>query len=123
MRTESLILENLIYNAEYSSVVGIFLQPEYFKSPPEKIIFAEIQKYITEYNKPPSVELLSVNLNNRNDLNEVTFNNCLELKRITIFLFPRLLTKPAITKVLPDPVGDFITPLLSKKDLCIRFSW
>ena len=79
MRTESLILENLIYNAEYSSVVGIFLQPEYFKSPPEKIIFAEIQKYITEYNKPPSVELLSVNLNNRNDLNEVTFNNCLEL--------------------------------------------
>ena len=31
MRTESLILENLLYNEDYASVVGIFLKPEYFK--------------------------------------------------------------------------------------------
>jgi len=79
MRTESLILENLIYNGHYSSVIGIFLKPEYFKNNNEKIIFTEIQKHISEYNKPPTVESLSVKLSNRSDLNEVTFNGCEEL--------------------------------------------
>ena len=79
MRTESLILENLIYNGHYSSIIGIFLKPEYFKDNNEKIIFTEIQKHISEYNKPPTVESLSVKLSNRSDLNEVTFNGCEEL--------------------------------------------
>ena len=79
MRTESLILENLIYNGHYSSVIGIFLKPEYFKDNIEKIIFTEIQKHISEYNKPPTVESLSVKLSNRNDLNETTFKSCEEL--------------------------------------------
>ena len=79
MRTESLILENLIYNGHYSSVIGIFLKPEYFKDNIEKIIFTEIQKHISEYNKPPTVESLSVKLSNRNDLNETTFQSCEEL--------------------------------------------
>jgi len=39
MRTEQLILENLIFNNEYASLVGVFLKPEYFKAHPEKIIF------------------------------------------------------------------------------------
>jgi len=79
MRTESLILENLIYNDNYSSLIGIFLKPEYFKDNNEKIIFTEIQKHISEYNKPPTIESLSVKLSNRNDLNEATFNKCEEL--------------------------------------------
>jgi len=79
MRTESLILENLIHNGNYSSVIGVFLKPEYFKDNNEKIIFTEIQKHISEYNKPPTIESLSVKLSNRNDLNEATFNKCEEL--------------------------------------------
>ena len=51
MRTEQLILENLIFNSEYASLVGVFLKPEYFKAHPEKIIFSEIQNHIQEYNK------------------------------------------------------------------------
>tara|TARA_B100001123_G_scaffold167973_1_gene193327 strand:+ start:1467 stop:2873 length:1407 start_codon:yes stop_codon:yes gene_type:complete len=79
MRTESLILENLIHNGNYSSVIGVFLKPEYFKDNNEKIIFTEIQKHIAEYNKPPTIESLSVKLEKRNDLNEATFNKCEEL--------------------------------------------
>ena len=79
MRTETLILENLIYNENYSSIVGIFLQPDYFKENAEKQVFIEIQKHITEYNSPPSKEVLSVKLNNREDLNEATFKSCEEL--------------------------------------------
>tara|TARA_B110000240_G_scaffold103338_1_gene116924 strand:+ start:61 stop:1476 length:1416 start_codon:yes stop_codon:yes gene_type:complete len=79
MRTETLILENLIYNDNYSSVVGTFLKPEYFKENADKQVFIEIQNHITEYNSPPSKEVLSVKLNNREDLNETTFKNCEEL--------------------------------------------
>jgi replicative DNA helicase len=79
MRTETLILENLIYNDNYSSIVGIFLKPDYFKENAEKQVFIEIQKHITEYNSPPSKEVLSVKLNNREDLNESAFKSCEEL--------------------------------------------
>ena len=79
MRTETLILENLIYNDNYSSIVGTFLKPEYFKENADKQVFIEIQKHITEYNSPPSKEVLSVKLNNREDLNETAFKNCEEL--------------------------------------------
>ena len=79
MRTETLILENLIYNDNYSSIVGTFLKPEYFKENADKQVFIEIQNHITEYNSPPSKEVLSVKLNNREDLNETTFKNCEEL--------------------------------------------
>ena len=79
MRTETLILENLIYNENYSSIVGIFLKPDYFKENAEKQVFIEIQKHITEYNSPPSKEVLSVKLNNREDLNESAFKSCEEL--------------------------------------------
>ena len=76
MRTETLILENLIYNDNYSSIVGTFLKPEYFKENADKQVFIEIQNHITEYNSPPSIEVLSVKLNNREDLNETAFKNC-----------------------------------------------
>jgi len=79
MRTETLILENLLYNENYSSIVGIFLQPDYFKDNAEKQIFIEIQKHISEFNKSPTKKTLSVNLNNREDLNEAAFNKCNEV--------------------------------------------
>ena len=79
MRTETLILENLLYNDNYSSIVGIFLKPEYFKENAEKQIFIEIQKHISEFNKAPTKEALSVKLNNREDLNEAAFNKCNEV--------------------------------------------
>ena len=79
MRTETLILENLIYNDNYSSIVATFLKEEYFKESSEKQVFIEIQKHIVEFNKAPSVETLSVKLNNREDLNEVAYKKCQEV--------------------------------------------
>jgi len=79
MRTEQLILENLIFNSEYASLVGVFLKPEYFKAHPEKIIFSEIQNHIQEYNKPPTVSSLENMITSRDDLNEATFKNCMEV--------------------------------------------
>ena len=48
MRTETLIIENLIHNDTYASLIGIFLKEEYFKDAAEKIIFKEIQQHLAE---------------------------------------------------------------------------
>jgi len=79
MRTETLILENLIHNDTYASIIGNFLKEEYFKDAAEKIIFKEIQEHLAEYHKSPTVESLSVKLTNRDDLNEATYKNCLDI--------------------------------------------
>ncbi len=79
MRIEQLILENLIYDSQYASLVGVFLKPEYFRAHPEKIVFREIQNHIKEYNKSPSVSSLANIISERDDLNENLFNNCLEI--------------------------------------------
>ena len=79
MRTEQLILENLIFSDEYASLIGVFLKPEYFKAYPEKIIFSEIQNHIQEYNKPPTLPALENMITSRDDLNEATFKNCMEV--------------------------------------------
>ena len=79
MRTEQLILENLIFSDEYASLIGVFLKPEYFKAYPEKIVFTEIQNHILEYNKPPTLPALENMITSRDDLNEATFKNCMEV--------------------------------------------
>ena len=79
MRIEQLILENLIHDSQYASLVGVFLKPEYFRAQPEKIIFSEIQDHIKEYNKAPGVSALANIVADRNDLNENIFKNCIEV--------------------------------------------
>jgi replicative DNA helicase len=79
MRIEQLILENLIHDSQYASLVGVFLKTEYFKSGPERIIFNEIKEHLEEYNKAPGVSALANIISDRDDLNELTFKNCVEV--------------------------------------------
>ena len=79
MRIEQQIIENLLHDSEYASLIGVFLKPEYFRAAPEKVIFTEIQNYIREYNKAPEPKTLAALLSNRNDLNESLFGNCMEV--------------------------------------------
>ncbi len=66
MRIETTILKNLIYNEEYTRKVVPFLSEEYFKDHAEKLVFKEIQDFITKYNTPPTYEALLVQLDERN---------------------------------------------------------
>ena len=45
-RIETTILQNLIYNEEYSRKVIPFIQPAYFEKRTEKIIYEEIQSLL-----------------------------------------------------------------------------
>ena len=77
-KIESLILENLLHDEHYCSLVGIFLKPEYFKEVSEKQIFFEIQKHIKEYNEAPSIASLVNIISNRTDLSQTIYDNCLD---------------------------------------------
>ena len=69
-RIENIILRNLIYNEEYLRQVLPFIEPEYFNSREEKIVFEHIAKYAAEYNSLITQEILSIEIDERKDVTE-----------------------------------------------------
>ena len=78
-KVEFLILRNLIHNEEYVRKVLPFIKPEYFELGNQIVIFQEIQKFIEEYNKPVTKEVLCIEIENRTDINDESFKNIVEL--------------------------------------------
>ena len=74
-RIELTILRNLLFTEEYYRKVVPFLKADYFQEYDEKIIFEEIQDFSGKYDKVPTQEVLLINLQNRTDLTEESFNN------------------------------------------------
>ena len=74
-RIEESILRNLIYNEEYYRKVVPFIKAEYFQEYSEKVIFEEISDFSAKYDKIPTKEVLTINLQNRTDLTDETFND------------------------------------------------
>jgi archaellum biogenesis ATPase FlaH len=76
MRTESVILANLIANDDFGRKVIPFLSPEYFHNRPDKIIFQLISDYVGSYNSFPGQDSLLVDLNNKTDISADDFVAC-----------------------------------------------
>ena len=70
MRIEETIISNLIHDEQYCRQVVPFIKKEYFADRKEAIIAEEIVKFFTEYNKPLTKEILSIEVGNRRDLND-----------------------------------------------------
>jgi len=77
---ENTIIRNLILNEEYTRKVLPFLKPEYFENTHEKIIFEESAKFIVQYDKCPTQEILTIECEKRKDINDDTF------KEVTTYL-------------------------------------
>jgi len=69
-RIETTILRNLIHNEDYSRKVIPFIEPDYFDSRSEKVIFEEITQFIVKYGGAITTEALNIEVENRTDLNE-----------------------------------------------------
>ena len=78
-RIEETILRNLIYNEEFYRKVVPFIKPEYFIETSERFIFEEILDFSSKYDKVPTKEVLNINLQNRNDLTDETYQQCITL--------------------------------------------
>ena len=61
-RIETTILQNLIYNEEYSRKVIPFIKPEYYENKSERVIFEQISEFIVKYGSAITIEALNLSL-------------------------------------------------------------
>ena len=57
---ESVIFSNLINDEAYARQAIPFLKSDYFQSRPDKLIFTEIERYFTKYNRCPDITALQI---------------------------------------------------------------
>jgi replicative DNA helicase len=60
MKTDHLILKNLIHNEDYCRSVIPFLKDTYFSDLNDRRVFTHIQKFVGEYNQRPAIEALKI---------------------------------------------------------------
>ena len=80
-RIEQTILRNLLFTEEYYRKVVPFLKADYFQEYHERIIFEEIADFASKYDKIPTQEVLTINIQARNDLTDDTFKDTLQTIR------------------------------------------
>ena len=78
-KLELTILSNLIHNEDYSRKVIPFIKLDYFDIRSELIICQEIIDFIAKYNKAITQEILSLEIQNREDLTEQEFKDVQEI--------------------------------------------
>lgn len=78
-KIEFLILKNLIHNNEYLRKVIPFINPEYFVDEDQKIIFNEINKFVVAYSEQPTKEILSIEVEKRDDLTQEQYKRILTI--------------------------------------------
>jgi replicative DNA helicase len=78
-KIEFLIIRNLLYNEDYLRKVLPFLKTEYFEDQNQRVVFEEILEFVSEYNNPPTKEVLSIETQKRTDVNEDQFNKIIHL--------------------------------------------
>ena len=82
MNLEITILSNLVYNEKYAREVLPFIKSEYFTDRANKIIFLEIHEYIMQYETLPSLNAVAIECQERTDLNEDQFKECIEVLNV-----------------------------------------
>ena len=82
-KVEFLILKNLLFNEEYARKVIPFIKLDYFEDHSHKILFEEISNFIVKYDELPTKESISIDIQNRVDLNESSFK---EISKVISYL-------------------------------------
>ena len=78
-KVEFLILRNLLHNEEYVRKVIPFIKGDYFEDRNQKIVFEEIIKFVEDYNKPVTKEILCIEAEKRQDITDDSFKEITNL--------------------------------------------
>tara|TARA_B100001093_G_scaffold172067_1_gene164846 strand:- start:1825 stop:3204 length:1380 start_codon:yes stop_codon:yes gene_type:complete len=78
-RIELTILRTFIHDEEYLRKVLPFIDREYFEERIEKIIFEEISDFAQQYDKCLTTEILSIEIQKRDDISEEEYKNVSQL--------------------------------------------
>ena len=79
MTIEKTIFSNLIFNETYARRVLPFIKGEYFQDKTDRILFEEIYNFMDKYQAMATKETLSIELDNRKDLNGTEFQKVVEV--------------------------------------------
>lgn len=79
MKLETLILNNLLKDETYLRKVLPFIRDEYFIDWSERKVFHTIQKFVEEYNAPPTSEALVITFQNDKTLTEDEYEKVTEV--------------------------------------------
>ncbi len=75
---EQVILRNILTNEEYMRKVLPFVHPDYFEGV-YKILFKEIARFVSKYNKLPTSESFKIQLDDSDKLNEEQYRHAVEI--------------------------------------------
>lgn len=75
---EQTILRNLLTNESYMRKVIPFVRREYFEGV-YKLLFSEITKFVTKYNKLPTLESFKIEIDQSDKFNEQTYTHALDI--------------------------------------------
>ena len=75
---EQTILRNLLTNEEYTRRVLPFLAPDYFEGA-YKDLFKEVAKFVSKYNKIPTLESFKIEIDEGGRLNEENYRQAIEM--------------------------------------------
>ena len=70
---EFLVLRNLLHNEEYVRKVIPFIKGDYFEDRNQRIVFEEIVRFVEDYNKPATKEVLCIETEKRQDITDDCF--------------------------------------------------
>ena len=70
---ENTIIKNLVSDDTYVRKVIPYIKPEYFNEYSDKILFDIINNFVVTYGQTPTKEVLSIEVDNRKDLNEDSY--------------------------------------------------
>lgn len=102
MNLEQKILKHLLVDEEYTRKTLPFIRSEYFQESSEKLLFDEIQNYVTKYNAMPTKEALVIEVDKKVNLSDDQHKKTIALiKEITID------TEISDTKWLIDATESF----------------
>ena len=76
---ERTTLTNLIWDEDYARKVIPFIKPEYYADKNERVIFEEITKFTEKYNAIPTQEALTIELDNRKDVNDDEYKKIVDI--------------------------------------------
>ena len=76
MNVTHLILKNLIHDEEYARTTLPYLESKYFDEHIEKIVYEQVNEFISKYNSLPTREALVIELDNRKGMSDKEFTEC-----------------------------------------------
>lgn len=79
MRIETTILKHLLHEDEYARKVIPFLKESYFLERSEKLLFKQVESFLTKYNSLPTKEALALEIEGIKGLGEVDHKNAIEV--------------------------------------------